>query len=115
MNGTNLFIVLAIITIFISLILAIFIVLLLPWLRAFLQGSPVSLPHIVAMRLRGTPPTLVIEAYATLKRSGMSTTAANIEKKYLDNKHRIFTSQDLVALVIQKENPGRTTATKNRD
>ena len=105
MNGTNLFIVLAIITIFICIILTIIVGLMFPWLRAFLQGSPVSLHHIVAMRLRGTPPTLVIESYASLKRAGMSTTAADIEKNYLDNRHRIFTSQDLVALVIQKENP----------
>ena len=104
MNEIMLVVVLAMMVILISLIFAIFVALIVPWLRAHLHGSPVSLPHIVAMRLRGTPPTLIIEAHATLKRAGMSATVVDVEKNYLDNKRRILTSQDLVSLVKQKEN-----------
>jgi uncharacterized protein YqfA (UPF0365 family) len=43
--------------------IAFFILFAIPWLRAFLHGKPVSLIQVVGMRLRGTPPSIVIDAY----------------------------------------------------
>ena len=88
---------------FVALIfMAISILLIRPWLRAFLHGAPVSLLHIIAMRLRGNPPTLLIDAYIALQRANIRATLADVENTYIDTKNQITTSDDLVAWVKQK-------------
>jgi len=68
-------------------------------LRAALNAAPVPLVRIVAMRLRGNPPTLLIDAYIALKRAGMSVTISDVENVYIDSRNRVSTSSDLVEFV----------------
>jgi len=74
-----------------------------PWFRAFLHGTPVALVQIVAMRLRGNPPSILIDAYIALKRASISTTIDEVENAYIDAKNRIVTSDDLVGLVKERK------------
>ncbi len=57
----------------------IFVLLVRKWLRAVLHGVPVSFIRIVAMRLRGNPPVLLIDAYIALKRAGIAGTIGDVE------------------------------------
>jgi uncharacterized protein YqfA (UPF0365 family) len=86
---------------FFALIVSIAVVVLVgrPWLRAFLHATPVALLQIVGMRLRGTPPSILIDAYIKLKRANISTTIGEVENAYIDAKNRIATSNELVELV----------------
>jgi uncharacterized protein YqfA (UPF0365 family) len=70
-----------------------------PWFRAFLYGTPVLATDVIAMRLRGNPPTLLVDAYITLQRAGITATIKDVENAYIDNRNRILTSDDLVQLV----------------
>jgi uncharacterized protein YqfA (UPF0365 family) len=77
-----------------------------PWLRSFMNGVPVPIVNIVAMRLRGTPVDMVIDALIALRHSGSSATLADVERAYAVNRGRIFTMQDLVE-VVGKEQGGK--------
>lgn len=87
---------------FCSMVTGVFVVLARHWVRALMSGAPVSLLSILAMRMRGNPPGLLIDAYGTLLRAGVNTTISEVEKMFLDNKTRVRTSNDLVALVKSK-------------
>lgn len=89
----------AMLAVFALILFAVFALLGGPWLRAALNAAPVPLFHIVAMRLRGNPPTLLIDAYIALKRAGMSVTISDVEDVYIDSRNRVSTSGDLVELV----------------
>ena len=73
-----------------------------PWVRAFTSGAPVSFLSILGMRLRGNPPSLLIDAYGTLKRAGVHATISEVELTYMDNRTRVRTSPDLVSLIQMK-------------
>jgi uncharacterized protein YqfA (UPF0365 family) len=75
-----------------------------PWLRAFLHGTPVSLIHVVGMRLRGTPPSIVIDAYIQLHRAGLRPSIVELESCYVDSRIRITNSWDLVDVFSRDEN-----------
>jgi len=77
----------------------VFFLVLRPWLRAFLHGAPVSVFHILGMRLRGNPPTLLIDAYIALKRADLAITIGDVENAFVDGRNRVLTSDDLVELV----------------
>ena len=78
---------------------ALFITTFRPWFRSFLYGNPVSATDIVAMRLRGNPPMLLVNAYITLQRAGIPVTIKDVENAYIDARSRIATSDDLVQVV----------------
>ena len=78
---------------------ALFSFLIGPWLRAFLHGTPVSMLQIVAMRLRGNPVGLVIDAYIALRRAGVEVSCATVENTYVNGRNGIRTSDDLVRSV----------------
>ncbi|MFM8891177.1 MAG: flotillin-like FloA family protein [Planctomycetia bacterium] len=80
-------------------IAGVFFAVLRPWLRAFLYGTPVSMLHIVAMRLRGNPVGLVIDAYVSLRRRGVDVSCMDVERAYIDGRNRIFSADDLAELV----------------
>ena len=87
---------------FALVMLTVLIQLVRPWLRAILHGTPVTLLQIVGMRLRGNPPSLLIDACVSLNRGGVSATIANVENVYIDHKNRVLTSEDLVEWVKKK-------------
>ena len=53
------------------------------WVRAFISGAWVSLFNLVAMRLRGIPPSLIVNNRITAVRSGLSLSTAQLESHYL--------------------------------
>ncbi len=77
----------------------VFVLILRPWLRAFLHGAPVSIIHIVAMRLRGNPRWLLIDAYIAIRRANVGATIGEVENAYVGCRSRVLTSDDLVELV----------------
>ena len=93
----------AILAVFALILFTVLLLLVRPWLRAALNAVPVSLLHIVAMRLRGNPPMLLVDAYIALNRAGRSVTISDVEKVYIDNRNWVSTSNDLAELVQQRE------------
>lgn len=102
-QSTFLFVFLAMLAFFILVVAFVFVLVLSPWLRAFLHGTPVSIIHIVAMRLRGNPPWLLIDAYIALTRADLRVTIGDVENAYVDARNRVLTSDDLVELVKKGE------------
>jgi uncharacterized protein YqfA (UPF0365 family) len=96
---TFLFVFLAMMAFFALVVAFAFVLVLRPWLRAFLHGAPVSIFHIVAMRLRGNPPWLLIDAYIALRRADLGVTIGDIENAFVGGRNRVLTSEDLVELV----------------
>jgi uncharacterized protein YqfA (UPF0365 family) len=85
--------------------LALFFYLMRPWLQGFLSGAPVSILHLIGMRLRQTPVRLVMDAYISLIHSGTMVNAKTVESVYIANRHRILGTGDLVNLV--RESPAK--------
>jgi uncharacterized protein YqfA (UPF0365 family) len=99
MQSFVLFIAFAFFAVFALIVTAVVVLLGRPWLRAFMHGTPVPFVHIVAMRLRGNPPSLLIDAYISLRRAGIAITIGELENTYIDAKNRIVTTADLVELI----------------
>lgn len=89
--------------IFFLVLLTVFSVLVRPWLQALFSGEPVALFNILGMRLRGNPPSLLIDAYIVLKKRGFETSIAEVENIYIANKDRIRDFQDLIDRVQETE------------
>ncbi|MBL6913481.1 MAG: flotillin-like FloA family protein, partial [Puniceicoccaceae bacterium] len=53
------------------------------WLRALLSGAPVGFPTLVAMRLRGVPSSLIVDARITSVKAGIEISANDLEAHYL--------------------------------
>ncbi|TFE68576.1 hypothetical protein A7Q09_06725 [Methylacidiphilum sp. Yel] len=53
------------------------------WIKAMITGAAVSLLNLVAMRLRGIPPSLIVNTRITAVRSGLSISTAQLESHYL--------------------------------
>lgn len=67
------------------------------WLRALLSGAPVGFPTLIAMRLRGVPSSLVVDARITAVKAGIEISANDLEAHYLAEGNVIPTVQALVA------------------
>ncbi len=89
----------AVLAILLLVMAAVFVLLARPWIRALTHGTPVSIIQIVGMRLRGNPPSLLVDAYITLKRAEITITMGEVENAYIDAGNRISTSGDLVELL----------------
>lgn len=53
------------------------------WLRARLAGSPVGIPTLLAMWLRGVPNALIVDSRITAMKSGIPITTNQLEAHYL--------------------------------
>ncbi len=102
MQYVVLFFAFAIVAVFALIAIAIVVLVGRPWLRAFMHGTPVSFVQIVAMRLRGNPPSILIDAYIALKRAGIATSIGEVENAYIDARNRILTSDDLVEFIRKR-------------
>ena len=67
-----------------------------PWVHLKTRGGRGSLFYVFAMRLRGNPVLLIIDAYSSLLHSGVVLTLREVEAHYVANQARIMTVQDLV-------------------
>jgi uncharacterized protein YqfA (UPF0365 family) len=81
------------------LVLTFFAAIARPWIRAAASGAPISIFSILGMRLRGSSPTLVIDAYIALKRAGVAADIYVVEGTYIDHRTRIRSRDDLIELV----------------
>jgi len=53
------------------------------WLRALTSGAPVGIPTLIAMRLRGIPNSLIVNARITAVRAGLEVSTAQLETHFL--------------------------------
>ena len=53
------------------------------WLKALLAKAPVSLTNLVAMRLRGVPTSLIIDARITASKAGIELSTDELGSHYL--------------------------------
>ena len=67
------------------------------WLRALLAGAPVGFPTLVAMRLRGVPASVIVDARITAVKAGLELSANDLEAHYLAAGNVIETVQALIA------------------
>ena len=67
------------------------------WLRAFLAGAYVSFPTLIAMRLRGVPASLIVDARIRAVKAGIEISANELEAHYLAEGNVIQTVQAIVA------------------
>jgi len=67
------------------------------WLRALLAGAPVGFPTLVAMRLRGVPASVIVDARITAVKAGIELSANDLEAHYLAEGNIIQTVQALIA------------------
>ena len=54
-----------------------------PWFKSVLSGAPVSVLQVVAMRLRGNPPGLILDAYVQMTKRGQRISLDVIEATYM--------------------------------
>lgn len=93
-TSTILLLVLLVIVIGLALIILSYIT---TWVRAWLSGAPVSIPNLIAMRLRGVPYKLIVEARITAVKAGIPIDTDKIESHYLADGNIIEAVQALIA------------------
>lgn len=67
------------------------------WLKALLAGAPVSMLTLLAMKLRGVPYGMIVDARITAVKSGLNLSIAQLEEHYLAEGNLIPTVQAIVA------------------
>lgn len=67
------------------------------WLRALLAGAPVGFPTLVAMRLRGVPSSVIVDARIAAVKAGLEMPTNDLEAHFLAEGNVIQTVQSLVA------------------
>ena len=67
------------------------------WVRAWMSGARVSLFNLVGMKLRGTPPTLVVDARIRAVKAGLGVDTDMLEAHYLAGGNVINVVQALIA------------------
>ncbi len=86
--------ILALIILVLVLVIATFF---MTWLRALLAGAPVGFPTLIAMRLRGVPASLIVDARITAVKAGIAISANQLEAHYLAEGNVIQTVQAIIA------------------
>ena len=74
-----------------------------PWLKLKTSSGQGSILYIVGMRLRGNPPSLIIDAYLSLLHSGEQVNLREVESCYIVNRSRITDTHDLVDALHKRE------------
>ncbi len=88
----------------VALVIFITLALLLrPWLHALFSGAAIPLAIIIGMRLRGSPPKLLIDAYVAMIHAGEITSINDVESVYIANKTQAVDADSLVRLVREYE------------
>jgi uncharacterized protein YqfA (UPF0365 family) len=85
-----------------TLVLVVWMVVNRSWRHAVFAGAPLPWPAILGMRLRGTPPALIVDSYVALVKRGKSPDLGMVEATYLAHPGRRLEVNDLVALVEQE-------------
>ncbi|QDT40688.1 hypothetical protein Pan241w_07460 [Gimesia alba] len=74
----------------------------LPWRRALLCHSHVSILNIIAIRLRGHSPELLIDTLVRLRMKDRDVEIQQIERCYIKNRQTYLDASTLAALVEQE-------------
>ncbi|WP_339735696.1 hypothetical protein [uncultured Gimesia sp.] len=81
---------------------------LLPWRRALLCHTHVSILHIIAIRLRGHPPELLIDTLVKLRMNDRTDISMQqVERCYIKNRQANLDASTLAALVEQEVQGGK--------
>ena len=67
------------------------------WLRAWLAGAYVSIPNLIAMRLRKVPYGLIVDSKITAAKAGVDLSVDELEAHFLAEGNLIQTIQALIA------------------
>ena len=67
------------------------------WLKALLAKAPVGFPTLLAMRLRGVPVGLIVDARVTAVKASLPLTTDQLEAHYLAEGNAVQTVQALIA------------------
>lgn len=78
-------------------LLAILISFFSTWLRAMLAGAPVSIATLIAMRLRGVPYSMVVDARITAVKAGIMLDTDLLEAHYLAEGNLVETVYAMIA------------------
>lgn len=67
------------------------------WIKAWLSGAYVGIPNLIAMRLRGVPYNVVVDARITAVKAGIDLTTDEVEAHFLAGGNLIPTVQAIIA------------------
>ncbi len=67
------------------------------WVRAVMSGARVSLFNLLGMKLRGVPPTLIVDARIRAVKAGLNVSTEELEAHYLAGGNVINVVQALIA------------------
>lgn len=67
------------------------------WIRAWSSHASVSLANLIGMKLRGIPPSLIVDARIRLVKAGLELNTNQLEAHYLAGGHVIHVVQALIA------------------
>ena len=97
---------LIVIAVAMALVFLVFLLLLFSvtrlWIQGLLTGVPVSILEIIGMRLRRTPPGLIVDAATILRHRGEKVSVAEIEHCYLGFGNSQMSAAELADLVLEK-------------
>ena len=79
-------------------ILGVVSVLIKPWAMATSSGVRVGIPHLIGMRIRGTPPDLIVAALVIDQKRGGSQSLLSLETAYLAQPDPRRTAVELLAI-----------------
>lgn len=91
------YILLAVAALVVLVILVIILNFFNTWLKAFLAKAHVGFPTLVAMRLRGVPTNLIVDARITASKAGIELSTNDLESHYLAEGSLLPTVRALVA------------------
>ncbi|MBN2686051.1 MAG: hypothetical protein JXR40_12280 [Pontiellaceae bacterium] len=86
----------------VMLMLQIIFNLLRPWVYANMCGVPVSLWYMLGIKLRSSPPRLLIDAYVILKKISVEVTLEHVEWVYIQNKRSADNAEKLARLAHEQ-------------
>lgn len=88
------------------------------WIQGLLSGVPVSILDVIGMRLRRSPPDLIVRTAIVLRHRGQPASLVDIEAAYLGFGSGVTSPDELADLVLQHyppgPKPGRTPPTGDR-
>jgi hypothetical protein len=107
-NGNVFYLIVAGLVAFVFLLfLLVFFTVIRIWVKALLSGVPVGLANVIGMRLRGNPPSLIVDALIALKFQNVPANVREVEGTYMAHKNAVYGAADLVGLV-EKGARGKT-------
>jgi uncharacterized protein YqfA (UPF0365 family) len=72
------------------------------WLQGMLSGVPVGIADVIGMRLRRSPPDLIVRAAIVLKTRGVAVPLGEVETTYLAHGEGLTSPTELAELVLER-------------